>query len=176
MDLNRGKIVEEWSPDGRTNVLQIAPANKDSQTTPEATFLAIGSKSIFTLDPRVKGNKSVSQKNYAKDPHMNCLASNKAGNIAIGCKTGEIKLISEVGKNAKTSLPGLGDPIISIDISSDERYLLATTETYLLVIQIDHEGKSGFRYPLGKNKKPPIKLSLDPRDILHYDIKSISFK
>lgn len=136
MDLNRGTVVEEWSPDGRTDILSIAPTTRSAQTTPEQTFIAIGSKAIFTLDPRVKGDKAVNLKTYAKDPRMNCVTSNADGNIAIGCRTGEIKLLSEVGQRAKTALPGLGSPITHIDLSPDERYLLATTDTYLLLIDI----------------------------------------
>jgi hypothetical protein len=56
------------------------------------------------------------------------------GGFAIGSHNGEIRFYKEVGQNAKTLLPGLGEPIKSIDVSLDGEWVLATCRTYLLVI------------------------------------------
>lgn len=45
-----------------------------------------------------------------------------------------MRLYSELGKVAKTHLPGLGDPIIGVDTTEDGSFVLATTKNYILVI------------------------------------------
>jgi hypothetical protein len=44
---------------------------------------------------------------------------------------------------AKTSIPGLGKPIAAIDVTYDGRWVLATTDDYLLVVKTcwDDNGK-----------------------------------
>jgi hypothetical protein len=54
---------------------------------------------------------------------------------------------------AKTTLPGLGDPIIGIDVTEDGRWILATCRTYIIVIPTDlPNGNTGFEKPMGKYK------------------------
>jgi hypothetical protein len=82
-----------------------------------------------------------------------------SGNLAIGSLSGEIRLYKEVGQNAKTLLPGLGDPIRSVNMSIDGEWVLATTQTYLLVIPtMCSNGKTGFDHRMGKEKPAPKKL------------------
>jgi hypothetical protein len=59
MDLNRGSVVDEWTPDGISNVFNISASTKFGSQTPESTFVALNGRAIFTMDPRVKGNKAV---------------------------------------------------------------------------------------------------------------------
>jgi hypothetical protein len=56
------------------------------------------------------------------------------GGYAIGNDKGEIRLYKDVGSNAKNLIPGFGEPIKSIDISLDKKWVLATCTTYLVVI------------------------------------------
>jgi VID27 C-terminal WD40-like domain len=73
-------------------------------------------------------------------------------------------------------LPGLGEAIKSIDISVDQQWLLATCQTYLLVLPTtNQEGTSGFDKSISKSKPQPLKLSVDPRDIVKYQIKQVNF-
>ena len=54
---------------------------------------------------------------------------------------------------AKTTLPGLGDPIVGIDVTEDGRWILATCRTYIIVIPTDlPNGNTGFEKPMGKFK------------------------
>jgi hypothetical protein len=56
-------------------------------------------------------------------------------------------------------LPGLQDAIISIDVSRDSNWILATTKTYILIIPTKCEnGKTGFEHRMGKEKPNPKKL------------------
>jgi hypothetical protein len=67
-------------------------------------------------------------------------------------------------------LPGLGDPIIATDVTNNGEWVLATTETYLLLINVCVEDVNGFVTPLGKRKPPPKKLALSPEDIARHSI------
>jgi hypothetical protein len=44
---------------------------------------------------------------------------------------------------AKNTIPGLGKPVTSVDITFDSRWILATTDDYLLVIRADYEDDAG---------------------------------
>jgi hypothetical protein len=79
--------------------------------------------------------------------------------LVIGSTDGAIRLYKELGQNAKTLLPGLQDPITSIEVSRDSKWILATTLKYLLIIPTSCEnGKTGFEHRMGKEKPNPKKL------------------
>jgi hypothetical protein len=44
---------------------------------------------------------------------------------------------------AKTSIPGLGKPITAVDVTYDGRWILATTDDYLMVVKasFDDDGE-----------------------------------
>jgi hypothetical protein len=53
---------------------------------------------------------------------------------------------------------------------------LATCQTYILVLPTEKDdGVSGFTKSIAKNKPKPIKLTIDPRDIVKNQIKFINF-
>ena len=94
MDVERGSVVEEWTPDEVSRVQHIAPSNKFE---PSNTFLACNNKSLFTMDPRVSYAKAVQSKSYSGNPKFSCISSNVNGNIAVGSETGEIRLYKQIG-------------------------------------------------------------------------------
>ena len=99
------------------------------------------------------------------------------GGLAIGSKDGKIRLYKECGKDARTLLPGLGDPIVAIEASMDGQWVLATTKTYLLVIPtLCSNGKTGFDHRMGKEKPNPKKLSITAKDMAKFGIKDINFR
>jgi hypothetical protein len=58
-----------------------------------------------------------------------------------------------MGQIAKSHLPGLGEAIKSIDVSLDGNWLLATCQTYLLVLQTTtDDGVSGYEKSISKTK------------------------
>lgn len=94
----------------------------------------------------------------------------------IGSLDGAIRLYQQVGKDAKTLLPGLQDPITSLEVSRDSNWILATTRTYLLIIPtLCNNGKTGFDHRMGKEKPNPKKLQLLPKDLAKYQISNINF-
>lgn len=58
----------------------------------------------------------------------------------------------------------------------DGKWVLATTQTYLLVIPTEcGSGKIGFEQRMGKEKPMPKKLQIKPGDLAKYKIKSLNF-
>lgn len=194
LDLNKGKIVEEYNFEKNdVNLVNFAPNSKFAQMTPEKTLVGIASNSLFRIDPRLASKNCVVEnevKKYLSKTSFSCLATNSQGNIAVAGNNGEIKLFDRLGINAKTNLPGLGDTIKGLDVSADGKYILATCDTYLLLIDVENnnavknknEGDSrvtGFTKSFAKDSKPiPKFLHILPQ---HYAIirrktkKPISF-
>jgi len=182
MDLERGKVVEEYSTEELTTN-GLLPENRYAQREPVKTFLALNRGGIFAIDPRLPKSKVVKSRTFqyqnVKNAMINCGATTKVGHIVVGTKSGEIRLFGastlkdrrsdsylDYTPRALNTLPGLGDAIESIDVSSDGDWILATCKEYLLVIPTKTEGNNftGFEKNLGKNKPAPIRLALSKDD------------
>lgn len=176
MDLEVGKVVDEWKVHDDIPVNVFAPANKFAQTTGEQTFLGLSSNALYRIDPRLSGNKLVDSelKQYVGKNDFSAAATTEKGYIAVASNKGDIRLFDRLGINAKTALPALGDPIIGLDTSADGRWLLATTKTYLLLIDnLQTEGKNagklGFEKAFPKDNKPlPRRLGLTPSHVAQF--------
>ena len=186
MDLNRGAIVEEWGT-GERAIAQYGPTKKFDQLTGEQTILGVSQKSIFKLDPRINlDNKVVldSAKDYATKYNFSSLATTEAGNIAVGSEKGDIKLYDRLGIRAKTAIPSLGQPIRYLCASADGRWLLATCDSLLLLMDTTiktgkNAGNLGFlkSFPAAENVKTYI-LRVSPQHatyMLNFTKKPIKF-
>jgi hypothetical protein len=72
---------------------------------------------------------------------------------------------------ANTSIPGLGQPISAVDVTYDGKWVVATTDDYLLVIKTIFTNKrgqetNGFKSPMGKEIPLPRLLRLKPEDVV----------
>ncbi|ODQ79091.1 hypothetical protein BABINDRAFT_38010 [Babjeviella inositovora NRRL Y-12698] len=173
MDLERGKIVEEWSAYD-IPIVEFGPLSKFGQTTSEETFLGISHSAIFRMDPRLSSRDKLVEselKNCATKNLFSALTTSENGYIAVASQKGDIRLYDRLGINAKTQLPALGDPITGLDVSADGRWLLATCKTYLLLIDTSikegkYSGELGFKRPFGKDSKPrPKRLTISPENL-----------
>ncbi|CAB4445737.1 unnamed protein product [Rhizophagus irregularis] len=156
MDLEYGKVVEEWKVHDIIPVENIFPINKFAQTTEKNQFLVyhIIRYIASILDCQI----------------LNCGATDASGHIAVGTEKGDIKLFDSLGKIAKTNLPAMGSAIKGIDVTSDGKWLIATTDKYLLLINTeiksDPEGRTGFKKSFAKDEKPKAKtLQLKPEHL-----------
>jgi len=104
MDLEYGKIVDEWSINPDIAVNTFLPSTKYSQMTSEQTLVGTSHNSIFRIDPRLSGNKLVDEqfKQYVSKNKFNSSATDGKGRLAIGSEKGDIRLFDTIGKNAKT--------------------------------------------------------------------------
>jgi hypothetical protein len=161
MDIERGKIVEEWKVHDDITVDHIAPESKFAPTTQEQTLVGASHNALFRVDPRVSGTKLVDSqyKQYAGKNRFSGVTTTESGKIAVASEKGEIRLFDTIGKNAKTALPPLGDAISGIDVTADGRWIIATTKTYIILVDTligkgPHEGKLGFDRSFPADAKP----------------------
>lgn len=182
MDIERGKVVEEWKVHDDITVDHIAPDNKFAPTTREQTLVGVSHNSLFRIDPRVSGNKLVDSqyKQYTSKNKFSGVTTTASGKLAVASEKGDIRLFDSIGKNAKTALPPLGDPILGIDVTANGRYIVATTETYLIFIDTligegRYQGQLGFDRSFPATSKPkPIRLQLKSQHVAYMGNK-ISF-
>ncbi|KAI0774253.1 VID27 cytoplasmic protein [Fomes fomentarius] len=182
LDIERGKVVEEWKVHDDITVDHIAPDNKFAQMTPEQTVVGISHNALFRVDPRVSGNKMVDSqfKQYVSKNKFSGIATTEKGKLAVASEKGDIRLFDSIGKNAKTALPPLGDPILGIDVTADGRWIVATTKTYLLLIDTligegRYTGQLGFDRSFPANAKPiPRRLQLRAEHVAYME-HSVSF-
>jgi len=184
MDLERGQVVEEWKTD-ELRVSNLLPENRFAQRTGLKTFGVVNNGGMFIMDPRQRGNSKVVksrtfQYQNVKAAAISCAATTKSGAVAMGTKKGEIRLFNrnllrpregtttylDYKPKATTTFPGLGDPITGIDVTTDGEWVLATCETYLVLIPTKVNQKDGFAGTgLGKDKPNAIQLWLKHEDI-----------
>lgn len=182
LDIERGKVVEEWKVHEDITVDHIAPDNKFAQMTPEQTVVGISHNALFRIDPRVSGTKMVDSqyKQYVSKNAFSGVATTEQGKLAVASEKGDIRLFDSIGKNAKTALPPLGDPILGIDVTADGRWIVATTKTYLLLIDTligegRYTGQLGFDRSFPANAKPiPRRLQLRAEHVAYMD-HSVAF-
>ena len=182
LDIERGKVVEEWKVHDIVTVDHMAPDNKFAQTTRDQTLVGASRNALFRIDPRISGNKMVDSqyKQYVSKNNFSGLATTAGGKIAVVSEKGDIRLFDSIGKNAKTALPPLGDPIIGVDVTADGRWIVATTKSYLLLIDTligegRYAGSLGFDRSFPADAKPlPRRLTLRA-DHVAYMNHEISF-
>ena len=176
MDLEYGRVVDEWKVHDDIPVNTFAPETKFSQMSAAQPFLGLSRNALFRIDPRVSGNKLVDTglKQYASKNDFSAAATTEKGYIAVASNKGDIRLFDRLGINAKTHIPALGEPIIGVDTSADGRWILATCRTYLLLIDAlqkdgKNEGKLGFEKSFAKESKPqPRRLGLQPSHVAQF--------
>ncbi|KAL8740122.1 MAG: hypothetical protein Q9190_007140 [Brigantiaea leucoxantha] len=180
MDLEYGKVVDEWKVHDDIGVKTFAPEKKFSQMTGEQTFLGLSHNALYRVDPRLSGNKLVDGdlKQYTSKNAFSAAATTEKGYIAVASDKGDIRLFDKLGLRAKTQLPALGDPIIGLDVSADGRWVLATCRTYILLIDAlqkdgKNEGKLGFERAFAKDSKPkPHRLTLKPSHVAQFQYET----
>lgn len=182
MDLEYGKVVDEWKVHDDIGVDNVVPDSKYAQTTAQKTLIGHGHNSIYRIDPRLAGQKLVDSqfKLYTTKNDFSSAATDSSGRLAVASNKGDIRLFDQIGKNAKTALPALGDPIIGVDVTADGRYVIATCKTYLLLIDTligdgRYKGSLGFDRAFPSDSKPiPRRLQLKPHHVAYMD-EEVSF-
>ena len=108
---------------------------------------------------------------FARGTKFRCMATTGDGCVAVGSDDGKIRLYSDTSmRQAKTSFPGLGSPITAIDVTHDGKWILATTDTCLVLLHTcvrdakTQELTNGFRTRAGERIAAPRLLKLKPED------------
>lgn len=124
MDLEYGKVVDEWKVSDSVDVNNIIPDTKYAQMNPQQTLIGHceftphytrrnclsllivpAHNGLFRIDPRVAGNKLVESqfKQYASKNDFSAAATTESGKLAVASNKGDIRLFDAIGKNAKVS-------------------------------------------------------------------------
>lgn len=180
MDLDYGKVVEEWHVSDTHAVRAFAPSHKYAQLTNEQTIIGASDTGLFRIDPRLQGDKLVAShlRDYAAPLNFTAIGSTEKGYVAVATAKGEIRLYDRIGGNAKTQIPAMGDPIIGIDVSSDGRWILATCQTYLLLVDAHikdgrNSGQLGFLRTYNQGTKPiPRRLQIAPEHLAYMQVET----
>lgn len=186
LDIETGKIVTEWKfgKDGTEITMRdIANDSKGAQLDPSgATFLGLDDNRLCRWDMRDRNgivqNLATSTPvfnwtqghQFSRGTNFQCFATTGDGSIVVGSLDGKIRLYSTNSmRQAKTAFPGLGLPITHVDVTFDGKWILGTTDTYLILIctlftDKDGKTKTGFHGRMGNRVAAPRLLKLTPLD------------
>ena len=144
---------------------------KLAQLNGQNEMIGINSNNIFLLDGRVnRKNKIVDIKNFSINPQFKCVITTGNGGIATGSENGDIRLFNEIG-NAKTLINGFNNTIRYLDSSFDGKYILATCDKSIMVINTDNEHNlNGFNSCFGRINIKPLILKLSQNDLIKYKL------
>ncbi|KAI3675297.1 hypothetical protein L1987_84886 [Smallanthus sonchifolius] len=183
LDIETGKVVTEWKfeKDGTDITMRdITNDTKGSQLDPsESTFLGLDDNRLSQWDMRDRrGMVQTSSPvlhwtqghQFSRGTNFQCFATTGDGSIVVGSLDGKIRLYSTTSmRQAKTAFPGLGSPITHVDVTYDGKWILGTTDTYLILIctlftDKDGKTKTGFSGRMGNKIPAPRLLKLTPVD------------
>ena len=175
-DLNKESVIQEWKcGDNGAELLDFTHATKFGQLDPQCDIVGINKNKIFAMDGRVnRKNKIVEDKVYGSGSSKNfaCISTPGFNAVATGSDDGNIRLYSDITKNAKTLIPCFGDPIRSLDITKSGDYILATCDKYIMLINTRGENnENAFTYCLKRARRKPKTLKLSPVDIVKYGLQ-----
>ncbi|XWS14694.1 hypothetical protein CRYUN_Cryun35bG0031300 [Craigia yunnanensis] len=186
LDIETGKIVTEWKfgKDGTDITMRdITNDSKGAQLDPSgATFLGLDDNRLCRWDMRDRNGMVqnlatttpvlnwAEGHQFSRGTNFQCFATTGDGSIVVGSLDGKIRLYSTNSmRQAKTAFPGLGSPITHVDVTFDGKWILGTTDTYLILICTlftDKDGKTkiGFNGRMGNRIAAPRLLKLTPLD------------
>ncbi|KHG30102.1 Protein CYPRO4 [Gossypium arboreum] len=178
VDIETGKTVTEWKfeIDGTDiRMKDITNDAKGSQLDPsESTFLGLDDNILCQWDMRDKKGRVQDSATsgspvlhwtqghqFTRGTNFQCFASTGAGSIVV--------VFEASMRQAKTAFPGLGSPITDVDVTYDGKWVLGTTDTYLILIcslftDKDGKTKTGFTGRMGNQIPAPRLLKLTPLD------------
>merc|ERR1712137_908936 len=138
----------------------------------------MNAKSAFRIDPRIS-SKEKQMNNFgfryqrSTDPSFSCAATTVNGDLIMGSSKGDVRLFNhnqiqnenrnqDMKAKAKNQLRLAGDPVLGVDVTMDGKWILATCETYLMVIPVKVDGVDGFEKSLtGERRLPGRRLELN---------------
>ncbi|KXZ52553.1 hypothetical protein GPECTOR_9g597 [Gonium pectorale] len=182
-DIEVGKIVSTFSfqkDDVEIPIADIASDYKAAQMEEHSQFLGLDQNRLCRWDLRDRRGvvqespavNYVAGKDYSRGTNFTCMATSGDGFVAVGSRDGRIRLYnSKTLTQAKTSIPGLGAPITAIDVTYDGKWVLATTDHYLMLVKTtytDDKGRpaNGFESRMGGRGSVPRLLRLKPEDAI----------
>ncbi|KAK1301757.1 Protein CYPRO4 [Acorus calamus] len=155
LDLETGKVVTEWKfgKDGADiTMTDITNDSKGSQLDPsESTFLGLDDNRLCRWDMRDRHG-------IVQDLMSPVLNWTQGHQFSRGTNF-----------QCFATFPGLGSPVTHVDVTFDGKWILGTTDTYLILISTvfkdkDGKEKTGFSGRMGSRIAAPRLLKLTPLD------------
>lgn len=171
MNLNTGVVESHYDAIDRNgishNLRKLMSTTSDyNEQKDGSTFLAFSDRNTMLFDIR-ESNSIVNQSDYKTSNSFICGKTTRSGYLAMGSEDGIVRLYDGPCKsksmiNFVTNVGG--DPVISLDISNNEEWILATCPFYLCVFNVKAKstGKSGFLEKMGKDKPSLTRLTIEP--------------
>ena len=182
LDLETGKVVNEWKGPAEQSIASTFPRSKFAQATDEQTFLAVNDRSLIVMDPRISGDSQAARTfKYATNVKLSCVASDEQGRIAVGSKTGQIRLFDGEAnrdgdlKRAKSLLDGFGDPVNHVEVSADGKWLLATCGGYIALLGLSVGDVTGFTKSLSGEPSSVANLTISGTDLAQHGVQRLNF-
>ncbi|WUR03000.1 vacuolar import and degradation protein 27 (VID27) [Vairimorpha necatrix] len=157
IDLERGDVVETWNVNKNINDYFEASKLVDNQT-----LVGLSDYSVFRIDPRTK-EKVTESKDYKMKNEFMCGMSTSKGHVAVASKNGDLRLYDKLDKRAKSLLPGFGDEVKHVDVTTNGQNIICTCKNYLLLYVVD----GNYKNQVGKDKPVPKKLTLRPEHLAY---------
>ena len=159
----------------------IAADSKEAQLLGVSTFMGVDDNRLCRWDMRAREGavsdlaspvlSYAAGKDYARGTGFTVMATTGAGDVVVGGRDGKIRLYAGgTLTQAKTTFPGIGSPITHVDVTYDGKFVLATTDAFLMVLSTVFRDKSGslstgFRGRMGSAIAAPRLLKLLPADV-----------
>lgn len=184
LDIETGQVVTEWKFEKDGTPITMRDITNDSKgaqlDAAESTFMGLDDNRLCRWDMRDR-HGIVQQSDstvlnwadghqFGRGTNFQCFATTGDGCVVIGSSDGKIRLYGKTSMRvAKTAFPGLGSPITHVDVTYDGKWILGTTDTYLILISTvftdkDGKTKTGFSGRMGYKIPAPRLLKLTPVD------------
>jgi hypothetical protein len=157
LDVERGEVVETW--DIKRNINDYFDSQK---LVNDGTLVGLSDYSVFRIDPRTE-EKVVESKDYKTKNEFSCGMTTGRGHVAVASRRGDLRLYDSISKRAKSLLPGFGDKIKHIDVTSNGKHIICTCKNYLMLTTVPGD----YRQPVGKEKPVPKRLQLKPEHLAY---------
>ncbi|MCO5561336.1 hypothetical protein L7F22_014957 [Adiantum nelumboides] len=195
LDIGTGKVVAQWKFEKDGTPITMRDVTNDSKgaqlDSGRSTFLGLDDNRLCRWDMRDR--HGVVQQlaspvldwadghQFSRGTNFQCFATTGDGAVVVGSKDGKVRLYGTTSmRMAKTAFPGLGSPITHVDVTYDGKWILATTDSYMILISTmfkdkDGKTKTGFTGRMGNNIAAPRLLKLSPLDV-HLAGKNYKFQ
>jgi hypothetical protein len=185
LDIGTGKMVAEWKFEKDGTPITMRDVTNDSKGSQlqsgGSTFLGLDDNRLCRWDMRdrhgvvqqLASPVSLSWAEghqFSRGTNFQCFATAGDGSIVVGSRDGKVRLYGITSmRQAKTVFPGLGSPITHVDVTYDGKWVLATTDSYMILIGTvfkdkDGKTKTGFSGRMGGRIVAPRLLKVNPVD------------
>eukprot|EP00798_Chlamydomonas_sp_ICE-L_P031953 gene31953-33737_t len=170
-DIETGKIISTWTfakDEVKISMSDISHDTKASGAEERSTFLGLDNNRLCRWESPFA--EYGAGKDYSRGTNFTCMATSGDGYVVVGSKDGKIRMYNNKSlTRANTSIPGLGAPITSVDVTYDGKWVVATTDHYLIVVKTTFTSDKGdpctaFTKSMGTRGSTPRLLRLRPED------------